>query len=454
MMKTNTHTPEAPGPHHNQSVADPPVQQLSRVRALWGSAVGSTIEWYDYFLYGTMSGLVFGRLFFPTDDPTVSQMLALASFALAFLIRPLGGIVFSHIGDRIGRKKTLIMTLTLMGVGTMAIGLLPTYEQIGVWAPILLTFLRLVQGFALGGEWGGGMLLAVEYSPKRKRGFYGAVPQVGLLTGLALGNVATIVAEWIFPEEQFLEFGWRIPFLLSVVLLFLGLWIRQRIDETPSFRRVVQRGQTRRVPLVATLRNHWREVLVTTGTKFVESCTFFIFATFSISYATSLGFDTQLVLNLVLISAVLGIGSMLLYGSLSDRIGRRRMYLVGTVVVSAYIFPYLWLINSGSAIGLAIALISSFMLVWPIYGALLGTLMAESFPAEVRYTGVSLGYQLGAALSGGPTPLIATALLVAFNNSWLPVAFLVLFFAVISIVSVSFVKNREDEDLDQDPVRE
>ena len=346
------------------------------------------------------------------------------------------------------------MTLTLMGVGTMAIGLLPTYEQIGVWAPILLTFLRLVQGFALGGEWGGGMLLAVEYSPKRKRGFYGAVPQVGLLTGLALGNVATIVAEWIFPEEQFLEFGWRIPFLLSVVLLFLGLWIRQRIDETPSFRRVVQRGQTRRVPLVATLRNHWREVLVTTGTKFVESCTFFIFATFSISYATSLGFDTQLVLNLVLISAVLGIGSMLLYGSLSDRIGRRRMYLVGTVVVSAYIFPYLWLINSGSAIGLAIALISSFMLVWPIYGALLGTLMAESFPAEVRYTGVSLGYQLGAALSGGPTPLIATALLVAFNNSWLPVAFLVLFFAVISIVSVSFVKNREDEDLDQDPVRE
>lgn len=223
-------------PQAAASAADPAssVTDSERRRALFGSAVGSTIEWYDYFLYGTMSSIVFAKLFFPSDDPLTSQLLALASFALAFLIRPVGGIVFAHIGDRVGRKKTLVMTLSIMGLSTVMIGLTPTYESIGVWSPILLTVFRLLQGLALGGEWGGGVLLAVEYAPANKRGFFGAVPQTGALFGLALGNLVTSGLSTVFSEEAFLSYGWRIPFVLSIVLVMIGMWIRHKVEETPS----------------------------------------------------------------------------------------------------------------------------------------------------------------------------------------------------------------------------
>lgn len=424
------------------------VSAKDRRRALMGSAVGSTIEWYDYFLYGTMATAVFNLHFFPSEDPVVSSMLAFASFALAFVVRPLGGVIFSHVGDRIGRKKTLVITLTLMGAATMLMGVLPDYAAIGVAAPILLTLLRLVQGLALGGEWGGGLLLAVEYAPKNKRGFYGSVPQIGALAGLALGNIVTMASRAVFPEEAFESFGWRIPFLLSGVLLVVGLWIRARIDETPSFRKVQAEGTKQKLPIATVFKHYWREVLISTGAKFVETSTFFIFATFSLSYATGFGYDFGAILGFVLVGSIIGIGGMLFFGGLSDKIGRKKVFLGGSIAVAIFIFPYLAMLSSGNLWLAGTALIVSFAIVWPTYGSLIGTVLAENFAPEIRYTGASLGYQIGAALVGGPAPLIATALLAAFMGSWVPVALFVVACAVVSFIAVSFVKSRHTEELD------
>lgn len=424
------------------------VPENERRRALFGSAVGSTIEWYDYFLYGTMSAIVFGRLFFPSADPLTSQLLALASFALAFLIRPVGGILFSHIGDRIGRKKTLVMTLSMMGLSTVLIGLLPTYDSIGVWAPILLTLLRLMQGLALGGEWGGGLLLAVEYSPRERRGFYGAVPQTGALIGLALGNLITSALSLSFSEETFLSWGWRIPFVGSIILVAVGMWIRNRVGETPSFRKVVAANATPKVPLFETLSKHWRAVLIVIGAKFVETSTFFLFATFSISYLGTLGYARVDSLNIVLIAAVVAVPLMLYFGSLSDRIGRKTLFLVGTALIAAYILPFFWLLSLNNWWITLLAIVFGFAVLWSTYGSILGTFFAESFPAEVRYTGVSLGYQVGAALVGGPMPLIATALLARYNGSYVPVGLFIIGCAAVSFAAVLFTTDRSGQPLD------
>jgi len=425
------------------------IDQGTRWRALFSSAIGSAVEWYDYFLYGTMAGIIFGPLFFPSTDPAVSLMLSFASFALAFVVRPIGGIIFSHIGDRIGRKKTLIATLSLMGGATVLMGLLPDYRSIGVWAPILLTTLRLIQGLALGGEWGGGLLLAVEYAPRDKRGLYGAVPQTGALFGLALGALAGSVTSALFSDEGFRSIGWRIPFLLSIVLIVVGLWIRSRVGETPSFAKVKAEHSEARVPIVETLRHHWRAVLITIGAKLIETATFFIFATFTISYAVqTLKYNQRTVLNAVLVAALVAIPVMLYAGALSDRIGRKKVYVAGVIAIFCYAIPYFWLLSLTNAWALYLAIIIGFGVIWSLYGAVLGTLFAESFSANVRYTGISLGYQLGAALIGGPAPLIATALLVAYDNNYVPVGVFIMVTAVISLIAVSFARERRGQDLD------
>lgn len=423
------------------------VTPAERRRALAGSAVGSAIEWYDFFLYGTMSALVFGPLFFASDDPTLSTMLALAAFALSFLVRPIGGILFSHMGDRVGRKKTLVITLSIMGAATVLIGLLPTYDAIGVWAPILLTLLRLLQGLALGGEWGGGLLLAVEYSPRNRRGLWGAVPQTGALLGLALGNLAATASLAAFPEDAFLTIGWRIPFIISVVLVAVGLWIRHAVDETPSFRKVLSERKTAKVPLALILKRNWREVITVILAKFIETATFFLFATFSVSYAVTLGFTRTEALNAVLIAAVLAIPVMLLWGRVSDRVGRKKVFIGGAVAAALFTVPFLWMMNQGSFVWLLVGLVIGFSIIWASYGAVLGTFFAEAFPADVRYTGASLGYQVGAAIAGGPVPLIATAIVAGANN-YGGIGVLIGVCAVISIIAVSFARDRTGKELD------
>jgi metabolite-proton symporter len=423
------------------------IDSRTRARALVGSAVGSAVEWYDYFLYGTMAGIVFGPLFFPSADPLTSTLLSLASFALAFVVRPIGGIIFSHIGDRIGRKKTLVITLSLMGASTMAMGLLPTHAQVGASAGVLLTALRLVQGLALGGEWGGGVLLAVEYSPRHKRGLFGAVPQTGALFGLALGNLTLTVLNALLSDQAFASWGWRIPFLLSVFLVALGLWIRHTVDETPSFKKVAQSRRTAKVPLAEVFRTQPKSVLIAIGAKLIETSTFFIFATFSVSYAKALGYTNSQALNAVLIAAVVAIPCMLGIGRLSDRVGRKKLYLIGTVLAVIYIVPYFWLMNTMNPVVLTLATVLGFAVIWSVYGALMGTFLAEAFTADVRYTGISLGYQVGAALVGGPAPLIATAL-VGRTNNYPAIGVFIGVCAVLSFIAVWFAQDRSGAVLD------
>ena len=424
------------------------VSPRTRLRAVLASGVGGVVEWYDYFLYGTMAAIVFGPLFFPASDPAVGLALSLASFALAFVVRPLGGVIFSHIGDRVGRKKTLVATLSLMGGSTVLMGLLPTYDSVGIWAPILLTVLRLVQGLALGGEWGGGLLLAVEYAPRKRRGLFGAVPQTGALLGLALGALAGSITTSVFSPETFLSVGWRIPFLLSVVLIAIGLWIRKQVGETPSFQRVRAEQTEAQVPIVETFKHHWRAVIVTIGAKLIETASFFIFATFTISYATNtLGYSQSSALNSVLVAAVLAVPVMLLMGHISDRIGRKKVFVLGVIAIFFYAIPFFWLVSQKSVPLLILALLIGFSIIWSSYGAVIGTLFAENFSADVRYTGISLGYQVGAALIGGPAPLIATALLIKFD-SYIAVGVFIMIVAVISLIAVSFAKDRSGVDLD------
>lgn len=424
------------------------MKQNIQKRVLLASLVGSAIEWFDYFLYGTVAALVFNQIFFVSENPTIGLMLAYASFALTFFIRPFGGIFFSHIGDKIGRKKTLVLTLSIMGIATMAMGLLPTYQAIGIWAPIILVCLRLIQGLGIGGEWGGALLLAVEYAPKEERGFYGSIPQVGIPIGMVMGTLALTIMS-LLPNEAFISWGWRVPFILSIFLVFFGLWIRRGIDETPSFKAVKEKGQIAKVPIVTTLKYHWREVLIAIGAKFVETAPFYIFSTFIVSYATiNLGFNRTTVLTAVMVASIVTSILIPMMGRLSDKVGRKPLYVWGSIAMMLYAFPYFWLIHQGSVVLLFIATIIGLGVIWAPITAVLGTIFSEIFSAEIRYTGVSLGYQIGAALAGGTAPLVAVALLAAFDNSYVPVAIYIMITAAISLIAMSRVTDKYKATLD------
>ena len=418
-------------------------------RILIASLVGSSIEWFDYFLYGTVSALVFNQLFFVNEDPTIGLLLSYASFALAFFIRPFGGVIFSHIGDRIGRKKTLVLTLSLMGVATFGMGLLPTYQAVGIWAPILLITLRLVQGLGIGGEWGGALLLAVEYAPAEKRGLFGAIPQMGVTIGMLLGTVALSIMT-LLPENAFMTWGWRIPFIFSALLVFFGLWIRKGIDETPSFKKVKESGEVPKLPIVETLKNYWREVLIAVGAKVVETAPFYIFSTFVVSYATAnLGFSRTATLTAVMIATIITTILIPIMGNLSDKIGRKKLFIGGTIGMALFAFPYFWLLQQKSGLLLIVATVIGLGVIWAPITAVLGTMFSEIFDAKIRYTGITLGYQIGAALAGGTAPLVATALLDRFNNSYVPVALYIIFASVLSLAAIWAVKDRSNQKLDE-----
>lgn len=428
------------------------MEKKTRNKVLIASLIGSSIEWFDYFLYGTVAALVFNEVFFHSEDPTIGLLLAYASFALAFFIRPLGGIIFSHIGDRIGRKKTLVLTLSLMGGSTVLMGFLPTYESIGVAAPILLIILRLVQGIGLGGEWGGALLLAVEYAPKEKRGLFGSIPQMGVTIGMLLGTLALSIMT-LLPNEAFMTWGWRIPFILSALLVIFGLWIRKGIDETPSFKKAQEKGEIAKIPFFETMRTHWKEVLIAIGAKVVETAPFYIFGTFIVSYATTqLGFSRTITLTAVTVATIVTSILIPVMGSLSDKIGRKKLYIGGTILMALYAFPYFWLLHQNSAVLLIIATIIGLGIIWAPITAVLGTMFSEIFKSNVRYTGISLGYQIGAAVAGGTAPLVATALLAAYNNSYVPVALYIILTSIISLIAVAAVRDRNNEELDKEDV--
>lgn len=410
-------------------------------RVLIASLTGSSIEWFDYFLYGTAAALVFNKIFFPMVDPVIGLILSYLSFSLTFFIRPIGGVLFAHIGDRIGRKRTLVLTLSLMGGATVMIGLLPTYDQIGIWAPILLILMRIIQGMGIGGEWGGALLLAYEYAPEKRKGFFGSIPQAGVTIGMLMATFIVSLMT-LFSEEQFLSWGWRIPFLMSAVLVLLGLWIRKDIDETPEFKKVKQSGQVAKAPLRDTLTHHWREVLIAAGLKVVETAPFYIFSTFIVSYATTtLAYQKSQVLEAVTLGALVATVMIPLMGLLSDKIGRKRMYAVSVALLGLFIVPWFMLLDTGTTWGIMLATVVMFGILWAPITAVLGTLCSEIFSANVRYTGITLGYQIGAALAGGTAPLIATGLLAKYDGDWVPVAWYLGTTVTISLIAIFFASR-------------
>ena len=405
-------------------------------KVLIASLTGSAIEWFDSFLYGTAAALVFNKIYFPMVDPVIGLILSYLSFSLTFFIRPIGGVLFAHIGDRIGRKKTLVLTLSLMGGATVMIGLLPTYEMIGLWAPALLILMRIIQGMGIGGEWGGALLLAYEYAPEKRKGFFGSIPQAGVTIGMLMATFIVSLMT-LFSEADFLSWGWRIPFLLSSVLVLLGLWIRKDIDETPDFQRVKASGQVAKAPLRDTLKHHWREVLIAAGLKVVETAPFYIFSTFVVSYATStLTYQKSQALEAVTLGALVATIMIPLMGLLSDKVGRQRMYAISVFVLGLFIVPWFMLLNTGTTWGIVLATVIAFGVLWAPVTAVLGTLCSEIFSANVRYTGITLGYQLGAALAGGTAPLIATGLLAKYDGDWVPVAWYLAFTVTISLIAI------------------
>lgn len=405
-------------------------------KVLIASLTGSSIEWFDYFLYGTAAALVFNKIFFPMVDPAIGLILSYLSFSLTFFIRPIGGVLFAHIGDRIGRKKTLVLTLSLMGGATVMIGLLPTYDMIGMWAPALLILMRIIQGMGIGGEWGGALLLAYEYAPEKRKGFFGSIPQAGVTIGMLMATFIVSLMT-LFSEEDFLSWGWRIPFLLSSVLVILGLWIRKDIDETPDFQKVKKSGQVAKAPLRDTIKHHWREVLIAAGLKVVETAPFYIFSTFVVSYATTtLTYQKSQALEAVTLGALVATIMIPLMGLLSDRVGRQRMYAVSVFVLGLFIVPWFMLLNTGTTWGIVLATVIAFGVLWAPVTAVLGTLCSEIFSANVRYTGITLGYQLGAALAGGTAPLIATGLLAKYDGDWVPVAWYLGVTVAISLIAI------------------
>lgn len=428
-------------------------QSPSLKQILVASLAGTTVEWYDFFAFATASAIVFNVLFFPSFDPLVGTLLAFSTLAVGFLARPLGGVVFGHFGDRIGRKTMLIIALIVMGTSTVLVGLLPTYAAIGVAAPIILVALRFIQGIALGGELGGAVLMAVEHAPQGRRGLYGSFPQMGVPLGLVLSNLIFLPVTAL-PDEQFLAWGWRIPFLISVVLVGVGLFVRLKIMETPAFNQVRETDTVARMPIVELLRIHWKEVLLACGAYLTCGVTFYVIVTFSLTYGTEqLNMDRSTMLTLVLVSSVFMLFALPAFGALSDRIGRRPMYLIGAAGMGLAAFPLFWLLGTRVLVLMFLGYLLAVIAFSISYGAL-GAFFAEIFSTRVRYSGLSLGYQLGTIVGGAFVPIIATELLRVFGGYW-PISLYMISMATVSAVCVLLLTETYRSDIGEvtDPGR-
>jgi metabolite-proton symporter len=422
-------------------------EQTNSVRLVAvASFIGTTIEWYDFFLYGTAAALVFNRLFFPTFDPLMGTLAAFGTYAVGFFARPVGGIVIGHYGDKIGRKSMLVLTLVVMGVATFLIGLLPTYEQIGPWAAVGLILLRVAQGFGVGGEWGGAVLMAVEHAPPGTRGYYGSWPQIGVPAGLVISTGVFAVFSRL-PEAQFLSWGWRVPFLLSALLVIVGLMIRVRILETPAFTKVKEESREARQPILEVLRTYPKQVLLAMGARFGENGAFYIYSVFVLTYATQhVKMSQQVVLNAMLIGAGLELIAIPFFGAMSDRFGRRPVYLFGAIATAVWAYPLFKLLDTGSPPLVGLALIVAFVFSHAAMYGPQAAFFSELFGTRVRYSGASLGAQLAAVLAGGTSPFIATLLLANYGTNALTLY--VIFMAAVTIVAVILASETHRDHID------
>ncbi|WP_327257349.1 MFS transporter [Streptomyces sp. NBC_01244] len=421
-------------------------------RIVAASLIGTTIEWYDFFLYGTAAALVFNKLFFPTADPLTGTLIAFLTYAIGFLARPLGGVVFGHFGDKVGRKKLLVLSLLMMGGATFAMGLLPTHASIGVWAPILLTVLRLVQGFALGGEWGGAVLIVSEHGGAEHRGFWASWPQSGAPGGNLLATGVLALLAGVQSDATFLAWGWRIPFLLSGLLVMVGLWIRLSVSESPVFLAAQAeaaasgRGEEEKAPVVQVFRKDWRQVLVAIGTRFGENISYYVLTSFLLVYVTThLGLPKTTALNALLIGSAVHFLTIPAWGALSDRIGRRPVTLIGSAGMALWAFAFFALVDSESFAVITLAVTAGLLLHGAMYGPQ-AAFISEMFDTKVRYSGASMGSQLASIIAGALAPIIAVELLKDYGSS-VPVSVYLSAAALVTTLTVLFARETRGRDL-------
>jgi metabolite-proton symporter len=415
-------------------------------KAVIAATIGTTIEWYDFFIYGTAAGLVFGKLYFPNEDPLTATLAAFGTYFIGFIGRPIGAAIFGHYGDRIGRKATLIATLLTMGIATFLIAFVPSYASIGVWGAVILTVLRVLQGIGVGGEWGGSVLIAMEWArTHNNRGLVASWPQFGVPSGLFLSNLA-ILAFSTWSGDQFLTWGWRIPFLLSIILVGVGLWVRLGILETPVFQQLVLSHKIERSPILEVIKKQPREILLSALLRMAEQAPFYIFTAFIFAYATgTLKMSRDLILGAVLAASLVSFVTIPLCGHISDRIGRRRMYLIGAATMGLFGFLYFGMVDTAAPLLVFIAIVLSLIPHDMQYGPQ-AALIAEAFTPRLRYSGASLGYQLASVIAGGPAPLIATALFAAYHSGY-AIAVYIAACSVISLASAAFMPDHTGKDI-------
>ena len=422
-------------------------QGIQLRRAVIASTVGTAIEWYDFFLYSTMTGLVFAKLFFPESEPVIGTLQAFGVYAVGFVSRPIGAAIFGHYGDRIGRKSTLIATLMLMGIATFLVALVPTYDSIGIWGAVILTVLRFVQGVGVGGEWGGSVLMSMEWCKSdASRGFIASWPQFGVPCGLFLANLAVLAFSQM-SGEAFLAWGWRVPFLLSLLLVFVGLYIRLGVMETPIFAKLLAEKKIERTPILEVITHHPKEIVLSALVRLGQQTPFYIFTAFIFSYGIgTLGVSRDFLLIAVLAASVLSFVSVPLFGHLSGLIGRKKLYMLGTVAVGVYGFIYFGLLDTGSPTLIFLAIVLSLVPHDMMYGPQ-AALIAESFTGRLRYSGASLGYQFASVIAGGPAPLIATWLYAYYGTAY-AVSGYILVCAVLTLIAAALMTDYTGKDIE------